>query len=297
MISKIKENAPKLVCLDGNLSVETLSEVLQHCQINGIPSESLLLTPLDADRVPAFYEPTSDAKSLKVLKAIEQPRFEGFHSQNYERSIPILSYSTPNLHELKILFSHIRETESASIFEQGLWFDYINVSSVDMEARLPKWIVQEGVAIMGISLLSTVRTVIIKSGARGVLVVSRVSGDDVARWTKLPRRKGLLVTASSGGPPEAIVLQHFPALELLGAEQGSVTGAGDSLAGAICAALVSGIELGTPEGMRRVVEIGQRYVRSSSADVSLMGPSRAAVATLKSSEAVGDFSSIRLDEL
>lgn len=37
---------PKLVCFDGNLEVDAMVDVLQHCEREGIPSASFLSTPL-----------------------------------------------------------------------------------------------------------------------------------------------------------------------------------------------------------------------------------------------------------
>lgn len=111
-----------------------------------------------------------------------------------------------------------------------------------------------------------------------MLVVQRVTGvDAVAAWTRLPKRKGTVVVLSDSGPSDAIVLRHYAALELGDAKGGTVTGAGDNLAGAILAGLTRGLDPAAPQDLDRLVELAQR----------------AAVGTLRSTEAVGDHSTLR----
>ncbi|KAK4332432.1 LOW QUALITY PROTEIN: hypothetical protein RTBOTA2_000596 [Rhodotorula toruloides] len=79
---------------------------------------------------------------------------------------------------------------------------------------------------------------LLKSGSRGVLVVQRVSGvDNVAAWSSLSSP----MAPSSSQANELVTLRHHPAPELNERQTGTVTGAGDNLAGAILAGLVRGI--------------------------------------------------------
>lgn len=118
----------------------------------------------------------------------------------------------------------------------------------------------------------------VKSGARGVVVVQRVRGRErVEAWARLASagEKGCVVSRSEVSEEEAVVVCHCEGLEL-GGEVGSVTGAGDNLAGAMLAAMVRGLDPGKAGELKRVVEVGQR----------------AAVATLRSKEAVGDHTEL-----
>lgn len=132
--------------------------------------------------------------------------------------------------------------------------------------------------MQAIRLLPIFNTLFVKSGERGVLVVQRVSGvDAVSAWKNEPKRKGTVVVPSGATPSEAVILRHYAALPLEGAEEGNVTGAGDNLAGAVIAAVVRGLDPAVPKDLDRIVDLAQR----------------AAIGALKSKEAVGDHAALR----
>ncbi|GAA5845576.1 hypothetical protein JCM3766R1_000787 [Sporobolomyces carnicolor] len=259
---KIVENLirahPKVVAFDGNISPESMAQLLVHCQKSNIDT---------------FFEPTSNANSLKLITALQQPSITSLPPSEQA----LVSYATPNIHELQTLFESVAFAESPAL-EPGTWFEGITVSADQLSLRLPAWVVNEGVAQMAIRLLPLVGTLFVKSGSKGVLVVQRVSGvDNVSRWKRLHPAKGTLVVGSSATPSEAIAIRHYPALTLDEKEMGSVTGAGDSLAGAMLASFVSRMDPSAPSELDSIVDLAQR----------------AAINTLKSREAVGDHSSLR----
>ncbi|GAA6019173.1 hypothetical protein JCM11491_001402 [Sporobolomyces phaffii] len=259
IVDKLQEARPRLVAFDGNISPESMAKVLVHCEKTGIPT---------------FFEPTSNANSLKLLSALQQPLVTSLPPPEH----PYVSYATPNIHELQTLFDAVAFASVERSFEPGMWFDGITVGADRLSLRLPAWVVSEGVAQMAVRLLPLVGTLFVKSGARGVLVVQRVSGvDAVARWTALAPAKGTLVVASTTTRAEAVVLRHYPARALDADVVGTVTGAGDSLAGAMLAALVSNLDPSVPAHLDTIIDLAQR----------------AAVNTLKSNEAVGDHSGLR----
>ncbi|GAA5908122.1 pseudouridine-5'-phosphate glycosidase family protein [Sporobolomyces salmoneus] len=258
IVNKLKQAQAKVVAFDGNLSPESMARVLVHC------GQFDILT---------FFEPTSNANSLKLLTALQQPLITSLPPTGH----PLVTYSTPNIHELQTLFQNVAFSDS-SIFEPGQWFDGITVSADQLSLRLPSWVVNEGVAQMAVRLLPIIGTLFVKSGSKGVLVVQRVSGvDRVSRWKQLRPVKGTVVVGSSATPSEAVVIRHYSALTLDENEMGSVTGAGDSLAGATLAALVSNLDPIVPSELDKIVDLAQR----------------AAINTLKSREAVGDHSHLR----
>ncbi|GAA6063003.1 hypothetical protein JCM10212_002644 [Sporobolomyces blumeae] len=258
ILDKLRETRPKVVAFDGNVSPESIARVLLYCQEAGLPT---------------FFEPTSNANSLKLLKALQNPVLASVPPPAH----PFVSYATPNIHELQTLFQEVAFSDS-TMFEPGAWFDGITVHADQLSLRLPSWVVNEGVAQMAIRLLPVVGTLFVKSGSKGVLIVQRVSGvDPVARWKSLRAEKGTVVVASRTTPSEAIVLRHYAALALDESEMGSVTGAGDSLAGAMLAAMVHGLDASIPRDLDRIVDLAQR----------------AAINTLKSKEAVGDHTPLR----
>ena len=124
---------------------------------------------------------------------------------------------------------------------------------------------------MAVPLLSFVRTIILKSGSRGVLLIQRIEGvDKVRRWKKFSEsgsrrgRNGKIVICShvdeEANRGDAVVVQYFEGRKLEEREGGNVTGAGDTLAGAMLAALVRGEKLDEAEGAEKIVDLAQRCV-------------------------------------
>lgn len=210
-----------------------------------------------------MFETTSNAQSLKVVSALSTPLLG---SQHVAPEQPLVTYTAPNIHELATLYNHVRGLRTPSDepdlrFAHGLWFDYITVQGDLLARRLPEWVVSEGIVPMAVSLLPIFRTLFVKSGARGVVVVQRVSGAAaVEAWQAEARRlnKGVLVAAATAGPEEAVVVRHYPALELTEGEVKSVTGAGDNLAGAVLVAMTNGLSVRVPSELDQIVDIGQR---------------------------------------
>lgn len=235
-----------------------MSEILKHCEEFSIPSQFDLSivggTPADFDLPTAFFEPTSNVHSLKVLRAVET-LLDGTTSPPLH---PFVTYSTPNIHELSTLYDRLQTSEHVA-YDAGLWFDHINVSADLLTTRLPPWVVKEGVVPMAVRLLPVFGTLFVKSGNRGVLVVQRVHGvDAVAAWRAVADRKGTVVAASTARAEEAVAIRHYSALELDESQMGTVTGAGDNLAGAMLASIVRGLSPGFPADLDRIVEIAQK---------------------------------------
>ncbi|BGP21739.1 hypothetical protein JCM10295v2_000614 [Rhodotorula toruloides] len=225
-------------------------------------------------RQAVFFEPTSNAKALQLLHALEK---KPHLASPLLRVSSYVSFAAPNIHELSHLYQHIAFSDHP-LYNSAPWFDHITAPAHELSLYLPKWVLDEGVAQMAVRLISTslFGSLFIKSGSRGVVVVQRVSGvDDVGAWSSLPSRKGTVVVCSTR-QADAVVLRHYPALELDQGHVETVTGAGDSLAGAILAGLVRGWRPSLPHGLDQLVGLGQR----------------AAVATLQSKEAVGDLSGL-----
>jgi pseudouridine-5'-phosphate glycosidase/pseudouridine kinase len=103
------------------------------------------------------------------------------------------------------------------------------------------FLVEKGVAQMAINLLPFFRHLVIKCGDLGVIVVMRLTGDEAAQssWsTESTNCHARYVVSHSSISGDIVVLQHFPALQLPGDASLNTTGAGDSLVGALLAALV-----------------------------------------------------------
>ena len=93
----------------------------------------------------------------------------------------------------------------------------------------------------------------------GVIVVLRIVGEEglSGSWA-LERTRLEQHQIIARGKDSLLVLKHYPAFPIEGADIVNVTGAGDSFAGALLAALCQGGGLDTPQAMDKVVERAQR---------------------------------------
>lgn len=103
------------------------------------------------------------------------------------------------------------------------------------------FIIDDGVAQMAVNLLPLFQNLVIKCGELGVIVVMRISGDEAIRsgWAN-ERSNPMKRCAVAKGKlsNEIVVLKHFAPIPVSKEDVISVTGAGDSLAGVLCAGLV-----------------------------------------------------------
>ena len=222
---------------------------------------SLSLSPLScADTsylTVAFFEPTSNQKALQLLRALEGA--DRSLTAHLPATSSLVTFSAPNIHELTQMYEHACLSEHA-LYAAREWFDHYTVSAQDLALRLPKWVLDEGVAQMAIRLLATsiFGALFVKSGSRGVLVAQRISDvDQSSEWTSLRKSKGTVVIRS-GAPGDVIVLKHFAALPLQEQEIRNVTGAGDNLAGALLAGMSRGLSPALPADLDRLVELAQQ---------------------------------------
>lgn len=90
---------------------------------------------------------------------------------------------------------------------------------------------------MAINLLPFFQNLIIKCGSIGVILVSRMPSSNSSSWTteqtNVPRRTIIL-----HGKSDTILLRHFPAHIIAEDSIVNVTGAGDTLVGALLAEVV-----------------------------------------------------------
>ncbi|OAX44241.1 hypothetical protein K503DRAFT_852805 [Rhizopogon vinicolor AM-OR11-026] len=230
----ISANRPKLLAVDGNLSPETLEAIVSECFRNGID---------------VFFEPTSVVKSAFILPAI---------TRNLDQpSWSPIAFASPNLLELAHLYQQAQLLDLTS--HDGWWrviddlglgskfrMDLELLSRRDASDHCPSkgslaFLVEKGIAQMAINLLPFFRHLVIKCGDLGVIVVMHLTGDDAVQssWsTESTNCHARYVVSHSSTSGDIVVLQHFPALRLPSDALINTTGAGDSLVGALLAALV-----------------------------------------------------------
>ncbi|KAJ6575060.1 Indigoidine synthase A like protein-domain-containing protein [Mycena capillaripes] len=232
ILRQMAKHSPKIVCLDGNLSSQTIQKIIDYC----VPRNIQIL-----------FEPTSITKSEKILPVLEQSTKEGRDA--------VVSIFTPNLLELRHV--HRKTSEDWGLTSSPFWWSTVDRLSIgevfrmDMAQLARKrvhdgrtedggtlaFLVEEGIAQMAITLTPFFRNQFIKCGDRGVVGVIRLSGKDAqtsgwANERSNPGRRYVIAHGDSGN--EILVLQHFPPHPTTVLNS---TGAGDSFVGALLASL------------------------------------------------------------
>ena len=101
------------------------------------------------------------------------------------------------------------------------------------------FISSDGIAQMAVSLLPYFQHIIVKCGDRGIILVARITGAATRNWdNERSNPYGRYIVAKGLGGDTSVVLKHFPAVALDNTNIVNVTGAGDTLVGALCAGLV-----------------------------------------------------------
>jgi pseudouridine-5'-phosphate glycosidase/pseudouridine kinase len=120
--------------------------------------------------------------------------------------------------------------------------------------RLPGWIREEMVVDMAVKLLPIVGTVWVKSGSRGVTIITRISrsGERAQEWAEDP--ESVVATTAEG---DVLAIKHFSAMPIDPDAIDSVVGAGDSFAGALLAGLVNDMDHTSPADLTELVHVGQ----------------------------------------
>lgn len=265
----LQRHKPDIVALDGNLSQETIKSLVQYCHER---------------KATIFYEPTSVPKSTNILPAIAA----SLHSA--DNTSPPIAFAAPNILELAHMYqeavsgpleltSHrhwwgvIDDMALGSEFRMDLeQLARLNANEEDPSRGNMSFLIDSGIAQMAIHLLPFFQHLLIKCGDRGAVAIFRVSGEKAQRsaWTRERSNvRGRYVVGHSKNGPGATVVKHFPALSV--PELVNVTGAGDSLVGAVLA---------------RLLREPDAFQDPSSLQDLMTFAQRAAVLTLQSHEAV-----------
>ncbi|PWN50420.1 hypothetical protein IE53DRAFT_374631 [Violaceomyces palustris] len=196
---------PELIAIDGNLSPESIAHIISSS------------TTEEGRRIPILFEPTSLAKSTRILEAFEILEKVGWKEDGRGRDAPFIHFSTPNYIELKQMHKAARE--------KGLILDTCNVEEIKgslerilQESKLPDFIGLEMlVEVEEISRL--IGTVFVKFGSRGVLGRERLIAFHQPAC-QLESAPSSSQTSTVSDPASTVV---------------NTTGAGDSFAGGILA--------------------------------------------------------------
>jgi pseudouridine-5'-phosphate glycosidase/pseudouridine kinase len=226
--SQIREaldlHQPKTVAFDANLAPEVITSLLEQCYKRHIV---------------VIHDPTSLPKMLRLLPAIQQHQPVGHQHA-------LITHYTPNILELKTLYDALR---SKNLMETEHWWAFIDSLQLDHNWRNvaeqfarksgQKWIGEEGVVQMMVSLLPWVENLWLKCGDKGIVYLglqppttAKVAGSHSPSRiiTKSVRE---LSPSTSDQQGRNLVLAHFAAKDLPSIV--STTGAGDSFVGGLLA--------------------------------------------------------------
>jgi pseudouridylate synthase / pseudouridine kinase len=195
-----------------------------------------------------------------------------------DASHPPITFASPNLLELAQMHSIARSYPWDLTDRSGWWATIDNFSlgsafRTDLEQLARRnvcnhssttgtlsFLIETGIAQMAINLLPCFQNIVVKCGERGVVVVLRISGEDIAKSGWVAERSNAesrYVVAH--GKEELIVLQHFPPHVAEEEKFINVTGAGDTLVGTILASLVQDIDtFSSPTGLTNTIDAAQR---------------------------------------
>uniref|UniRef100_A0A8H8CQV5 Carbohydrate kinase PfkB domain-containing protein n=1 Tax=Psilocybe cubensis TaxID=181762 RepID=A0A8H8CQV5_PSICU len=251
----LKKHTPTIVAVDGNLSPETITSIVEYCEIHAIKENS--------------SEPTSVIKSTAILPAIKS-------SQQVNIPAKPVAFCTPNLLELDHIYdaaqSDLLEVDNSSWWSTITSFNLGSAYRNDLEqlARMPAsdkpdsnatlaFLIDEGIAQKAIHLLPYFQHLVIKCGDQGVLVAMCIDAKDAATsgWARLRSNPKQRYVIAHGNSDEIILLQHFPSLPIAALE--NVTGAGDSFVGALLATLASDTNaLYHPKSLKDAIYVAQK---------------------------------------
>ncbi|KAG0637490.1 Indigoidine synthase A like protein-domain-containing protein [Tuber brumale] len=246
----------KVVCVDGNLSVEGLAGVVRAT------------AGLD---IPLAFEPTSPSKSTRILS----PTLPIYPSAS------AVSLTTPNTHELTAMFTHAREI---GMFEREDWWRVIHDINIDsiflnsvaqLSTRLSTNLLEGGIIQSAVHLSPYFSRIMVKLGVDGVVLVQLLPLAASSTSAALP--PGAIASQGTGSVA-GVMVRHFPAEVISQENIVSVNGVGDTYLGVVLAGLVkmgmngvhveeviaraqkaAGLTLRSPESVSgRVIEVGWR---------------------------------------
>ncbi|KAI0735087.1 indigoidine synthase A-like protein [Earliella scabrosa] len=237
IIDVLDKHNPTLMALDANMSHETLKSLIKYADARRILSD----------------EPTSVPKSTVIFPAIAA----ALNSASITRA-PV-TFATPNVLEL----AHMYREACASPLEltaHKYWWQVIDHMSLGSEFRTEldqlsrrsafkdepaatgnlSFLVENGIAQMAINLLPFFQHLVIKCGDRGLVAAFRITGEEAESSLWASQSSNIYarqIVARSNTGQSVVVLKHFPPIQLPEDKIVNVTGAGDSLVGAMLATL------------------------------------------------------------
>ncbi|QRV76256.1 indigoidine synthase A family protein [Ceratobasidium sp. AG-Ba] len=227
LLEKLESAAPSIVAFDGNPSSDTISNIIKKAK---------QLAAMN------FPQPTSTAKCTRVIPVLKSL------VENDED--PCITGAFPNIIELRSMWETAR---SEDLLDSSYWWSVVDTFGSDLHRVLA--------GQMATQLIPFIKHFVIKCGSKGVVLVAHVTSKEGAiNWASEGSRPidHQIVSRASDG--SALIIRHFPAYALPASLATiNVTGAGDSLVGALLAALAhKGDIFSTPTELSTAIDLGQR---------------------------------------
>ena len=200
-------------------------------------------------------EPTSVPKSTAIFPAIAA----ALNSADMAHA-PI-TFATPNVLELAHMYQEACSS-SLELTAHQYWWQVIDNMTLGSEFRNElehlarrsafengngtspsgtlAFLVDNGIAQMAVNLLPFFQHLVIKCGERGLVAAFRVSGDTAhtSAWlNEASNPAARQIVARNAAGTSIVVFKHFPPIQVPEEKIVNVTGAGDSLVGAMLATL------------------------------------------------------------
>ncbi|KIK94082.1 hypothetical protein PAXRUDRAFT_33730 [Paxillus rubicundulus Ve08.2h10] len=243
----LKGHHPRVLCMDGNLSSDTLTALV---------TESL---KMDIQIV----------KSTRIFPAVA--------ANLAKRARSVVSFVSPNLIELAQMYQDARTTYD--LMSHDRWWTVIDSFGLGSQFRVDlaqlakrevsdampglstlSFIADKGVVQMAVNLLPFFQHLVIKCGRLGVVVVMRLNRAEASAWEKeRSNPHSRYIIARSQSSDEIVVTQHFPPLQVAQEAKLNTTGAGDSLVGALLAVLAKNPKtFDSPVTLTKALDIAQQ---------------------------------------
>ncbi|KAG8759192.1 hypothetical protein FRC12_009828 [Ceratobasidium sp. 428] len=179
---------------------------------------------------------------------------------------PYITGAFPNILELRSMWETARSEDI--LLNSSYWWRIVDTFGSDLHRVLTGqvrgdmlFLLNDGIIQMATQLLPFVKNFVIKCGSKGVVLVSHVASKEAAiDWISegsQPKYHQIVSRASDGS---ALVVRHFPAYALpQGLSTINVTGAGDTLVGALLAAMSYKNNIfSSPADISQTIGLGQR---------------------------------------
>ncbi|CAE6419598.1 unnamed protein product [Rhizoctonia solani] len=243
VLERLEAATPKIVAIDGNESSNTIFAIIEKVKALGSMT---------------FYEPTSTAKCTRIIPAISNMLAK-------EEQKPYITGSFPNIIELRAMWEVARSEDGP--IGSSYWWQVIDGFGSDLHRILAAqikgdmmFLVDDGIIQMATQLIPFIKNLVIKCGSRGVAVIAHITDKEGAmNWISEGSRLQKQQIVSRGSDGSVLVVRYFPAHTVSQDSVHNVTGAGDTLVGALLASLVyNEATFSQPRTLESAVNLAQR---------------------------------------